>query len=83
MAREIAVVEFIAFGARDDMVAEVAAYDHSAYEGFDGNAAEYAFLVMPVGDAQWDTEGFASLADAKAHAEYLADANGGVPVARF
>ena len=67
-----ATIEYIAFGARDDMVAEVSAYDHSAYEGFDGDATHYDFLVMPVGDAQWDTEGFSNLADAKAHAKYLA-----------
>ena len=75
-------LEYIAFGARADMVAEVSAYDHSASEGFNGHAAEYAFLVMPVGNAQWDTEGFSTLADAKAHAEYLAEANG-VSAARF
>lgn len=75
-------VEYVAYGSREAMVAEVSAYDHSAYEGFDGNAAEYDFLVMMVGDVQWDTEGFASFADAKAHAAYLA-AEYGVEVARY
>ena len=75
-------IDFIAWGSREAMVAEVSAYDHSTYECFDGNPANYAFLVMPVGNAQWDTEGFATAAEAQAEARYLAEMNG-VSVAAY
>ena len=72
----MATVDFIAYGEREAMVAEVAAFDMTASEGFDGDPARYAFLVMPVGDAVWDTEECSTLEEAREHARYLASEYG-------
>lgn len=55
--------EAVYFGLRDNMIAEVAA--------FYGAAGKY--LVMPVGDVQFDTEGADTLKDAKALAREYAN----------
>lgn len=63
----------IAYGTRDAMLAEVAAFDPRR---IDINARECRYLVMPIGDAQWDTEWFPSLKQARKHAKSLAESYG-------
>lgn len=61
----------IYFGRFDAMVSEVSAFDFCS---IGVSAKQCAYLVMPYGDAQWDTEYFASKLDAARHARYLAKA---------
>ena len=59
------VVNYIAFGKCDDMVAEVSACDFPADFGF-------RYYVMPVGVDEHSTEGCKTLAEAKAVAAEMA-----------
>ena len=54
-------VETVYYGPADAMIAEVGALDKRAY-------SQAGFYVLPVGDGQWDTEAFHTLAEAKAYA---------------
>jgi len=54
-------IEIVYYGAADAMIDEVGALDCRAY-------CNGGFYVLPVGDGQWDTEAFSTLAEAKAYA---------------
>lgn len=69
MATEI-TPETIYFGKVEDMIAEVGALDMGT-EFFKRGNIRYA--VMPMGDAQFDTEFCSTLADAKAVAREYAN----------
>ena len=56
------------YGLREDMIAEVAAFDPSGFVA----ARQCKYLVMPMGDAQFDTEWFASRKEAREQARYIA-----------
>lgn len=60
-------VQYIAYGLAADMISEVSAFD---YNGCCGTAHRY--YVMPVGDAQWDTDAADTLKDAKELAREMA-----------
>lgn len=65
-------VDSVAFGKYDDMVAEVGALDYLNYlrgigEKFD--TRHYRYAVMPIGDAQFSTEFYSSLKDARGAAQ--------------
>lgn len=49
-----ATVEYIAWGERENMIAEYGAFDPLT-TGY-VTAKECRFLVLPIGNAQWDTE---------------------------
>ena len=60
------------YGPAAAMIAEVSALDKRAYmtEGY---------YVLPVGEGQWDTEAFHTLAEAEAYAlEFAAEQSGGL-----
>jgi hypothetical protein len=63
-------IETVYYGPADAMIAEVSALDKRAF-------CDEGFYVLPVGEGQWDTESFYTLAEAKAYA--LAE-HGGAPV---
>ncbi len=67
----MAQVEAIYWGAREDMIAEVSAWDpmEMAESGHDIKASQCRYLVMPVGDAQFNTEYFSTKKDAMACAK--------------
>jgi hypothetical protein len=50
----------IAYGPRDMMIAEYGAPEY----------VEGAFLLLPLGDGQWDAEGYATIKEAAADAAY-------------
>lgn len=52
----------IYYGEREDMIAEVAAFDFTEI-GVDEEAC--AFLILPVGDVQYDTEYAANVEEAR------------------
>ena len=54
-------IETVYYGPADAMIAEVGALDCRAH-------CNAGFYVLPVGEGQWDTESFYTLAEAKAHA---------------
>ena len=62
MAKIEPKVTHIVWGTRAALLREYATLD--AYAG--------KYLVQPIGDAEWDAEGFASKAEAKAEAKALA-----------
>jgi hypothetical protein len=70
-------IEAIYVGTREAMIAEVAAFDPMALHGM--TPARCRYLSMPFGDAQWDTEYYATKAEAIADAKALARELG-VPV---
>ena len=58
------------WGKHDAMVAECSAWSPREI-GIKPRACKY--LVMPYGDAQWDTEWYASRSEAVKAAQYIAD----------
>jgi hypothetical protein len=54
-------IETVYYGPSDAMIEEVGALDKRAY-------CNEGFYVLPVGEGQWDTESFSTLAEAKAYA---------------
>ena len=70
-------IEAIYVGTREAMIAEVAAFDPMRLNGMTPSRCRY--VSMPVGDAQWDTEYYATKAEALADAKALARELG-VPV---
>ena len=54
-------IETVYYGPAEAMIAEVGALDKRAY-------SQEGFYVLPVGEGQWDTEAFCTLAEAKEHA---------------
>ena len=72
----MAKIEYIAVGERLDMIAEVSAWNPLL---IDVNTRECKWLVMPVGDATWDTEWFSTKKEAIETAKILA-AQAGVKV---
>lgn len=73
----MATVTAIYIGVREAMVAEVAAFDPTVACGISRREAKY--LVMPIGDATWDTSWAPNRVDAKSIAREMA-AYYGVPV---
>ena len=69
----MAEVERVYVGLREDMIAEVAAFDPTE-AGF--SARECKYLVLPMGDAQFDTEWASTKAGAVAIAKEIAEAYG-------
>lgn len=59
----MATATHIYAGRHDDMVAEVAAFD---FKSIGVTAKNCKYTVLPVGDAQWDTEYAANLVEARA-----------------
>jgi hypothetical protein len=66
----------IYYGAAEDMIEEVGALDCRDWTG-DG------FYVMACGDAQFDTEAFPTLAEARAHAKDYASHYAGVTISEI
>jgi hypothetical protein len=62
------------FGEREDMIAEVAAFD---FTDIGVDPAECAYLILPVGDLQYDTDYAATYEDAKEIARDMAKGFGG------
>lgn len=54
-------IEIVYYGPADAMIDEVGALDKRAF-------CDEGFYVLPVGESQWDTEAFSTLAEAKAYA---------------
>lgn len=63
-------IETVYYGPAEAMIAEVGALDKRAY-------SQEGFYVLPVGEGQWDTEAFHTLAEAK---EYAAAEHGGASI---
>ena len=57
------------YGLRDNMLAEVSAWDPCQ---IGVTKKECRYLVMPYGDAQFDTEWFTTKRFAREHARYIA-----------
>lgn len=69
----MARVEGIYWGSRSTMIHEVSAFDPLK---IDIDGSDCAYLVMPLGDAQYDTEWFSTRKAAMEHAKYLASEMG-------
>ena len=64
-------VRTVCYGRHDAMIAEVSSFD---FRSAGMKAPKYA--VMPVGNANFDTEGYSTKAEAREAAKYLADVYG-------
>jgi len=73
MTATAAKVEYVAFGEIDAMIAEYGACDMGG-EWFERGG--YKFAVLPIGEAQFTTEYFETIEDAKACAKEIAAYHG-------
>lgn len=74
MAETAPLIDYVAYGPLDRMVAEFSTFNPVRDGLMAERQAKYAVTV--VGEADWDSEYFANLSDAKAEAEHLAAAYG-------